>query len=79
LSTFECTIRENEQFFWEGPRLLAHPLEYYYTNDGVLIPLGHGVPSNARQTSLLYNEYIVYNTDQINMRYPLRVDFQYKY
>jgi hypothetical protein len=26
LSTFECTIRENEQFFWEGPRLLAHPL-----------------------------------------------------
>jgi poly [ADP-ribose] polymerase len=41
--------------------------------------MGHGVPSNARQTSLLYNEYIVYNTDQINIKYLLRVDFQYKY
>lgn len=41
--------------------------------------MGHGIPSDARQTSLLYNEYIVYNTDQINMKYLLRVDFQYKY
>lgn len=41
--------------------------------------MGHGVPSSGKQTSLLYNEYIVYNTDQINMKYLLRVDFQYKY
>lgn len=41
--------------------------------------MGHGVASNAKQASLLYNEYIVYNTDQINMKYLLRVDFQYKY
>jgi poly [ADP-ribose] polymerase len=41
--------------------------------------MGHSVSSNVRQTSLLYNEYIVYNTDQINMKYLLRVDFQYKY
>ncbi|CAM4807466.1 unnamed protein product [Rotaria magnacalcarata] len=56
-----------------------NPKEYYYTNDGVLIPMGHGVPADIRQTSLLYNEYIVYNTDQINMKYLLRIDFQYKY
>ncbi|CAF4756246.1 unnamed protein product, partial [Rotaria magnacalcarata] len=36
-----------------------NPKEYYYTNDGVLIPMGHGVPADIRQTSLLYNEYIV--------------------
>lgn len=53
--------------------------EFHYTNDGILIPMGHAVPSDARQTSLLYNEYIVYNTDQINMKYLLRVDFEYKY
>jgi poly [ADP-ribose] polymerase len=41
--------------------------------------MGHGIPSNIRQTSLMYNEYIVYNTDQINIKYLLRVDFQYKY
>ncbi|CAF1511392.1 unnamed protein product [Adineta ricciae] len=58
---------------------MPDPKEHHYTNDGLLIPMGHGVPSNARQTSLLYNEYIVYNTDQINMKYLLRVDFQYKY
>ena len=53
--------------------------EFHYTNDGILIPMGHAIPSDARQTSLLYNEYIVYNTDQINMKYLLRADFQYKY
>ncbi|CAF2823534.1 unnamed protein product [Rotaria sp. Silwood2] len=58
---------------------MPDPKEYYYTNDGLLIPMGHGVSSGARQTSLLYNEYIVYDTDQINMKYLLRIDFQYKY
>ncbi|CAF4569950.1 unnamed protein product [Rotaria sp. Silwood2] len=58
---------------------MPDPKEYYYTNDGVFIPMGHGIQSNVRQTSLLYNEYIVYNTDQINIKYLLRVNFQYKY
>ncbi|CAF0974380.1 unnamed protein product [Adineta steineri] len=58
---------------------MPDPKDYHYTNDGILIPMGNGVASNARNTSLLYNEYIVYNTDQINMKYLLRVDFQYKY
>ncbi|CAF1225824.1 unnamed protein product [Rotaria sp. Silwood1] len=58
---------------------MPDPKEYYHTNDGVLIPMGHGVSSNVRQTSLMYNEYIVYDTDQINMKYLLRLDFQYKY
>ncbi len=60
-------------------RILAFLIEYYYTNDGILISMDHGVPSNTKQTSLLYNEYIDYDTDQINMKYLLRVDFQYKY
>ncbi|CAF4981254.1 unnamed protein product, partial [Rotaria sp. Silwood1] len=50
--------------------------KYYYINGDVLIPMGYGVPSNARHTSLLYNEYIVYNTDLINTEISLRVDFQ---
>jgi hypothetical protein len=41
--------------------------------------MGHGIPLNVQQTSLLYNEYIVYNTDQIKMKYLLHLDFQYKY
>ncbi|CAF0764637.1 unnamed protein product [Rotaria sordida] len=58
---------------------IPNPKEYYHTNDGVVIPMGHGISSDIRQTSLLYNEYIVYDTDQISMKYLLRVDFQYKY
>ncbi|CAF3485997.1 unnamed protein product [Rotaria sp. Silwood1] len=54
----------------------GYMFEYYYINGDVLIPIGYGVPSNARHTSLLYNEYIVYNTDLINTEISLRVDFQ---
>ena len=31
------------------------------------------------QGALLYNEYIVYNVDQIRMRYLLQVNFHFKY
>ena len=64
-------------FLWKF--IFFFRIDYHYTNDGLLIPIGRGVPSNAKQTSLLYNEYIVYNTDQVQMKYLLRVDFQYKY
>ena len=30
------------------------------------------------QGMLLYNEYIVYNTEQIKMRYVIQVKFNYK-
>ena len=43
------------------------------------MPLGKGVDSKVSGTSLLYNEYIVYDTSQIQLRYLLRVKFNYKY
>ncbi|XP_024525660.1 poly [ADP-ribose] polymerase 2 [Selaginella moellendorffii] len=46
--------------------------------DGVVVPLGKPVKSPNSNTSLEYNEYIVYDTKQIRMRYVLQVDFQYK-
>jgi len=53
------------------------PNEKHVTNDGVEIPYGSGVDSGVKGTSLLYNEYIVYDTAQINMKYLLRVHFDY--
>ncbi|CAF1019468.1 unnamed protein product [Rotaria sordida] len=35
---------------------MPDPKEYYYTNDGILIPMDHGISSNVRQISLLYNK-----------------------
>ena len=42
------------------------------------VPLGsmHQVPSNG--LSLQYNEFIVYDTAQIKMRYALRMKFNHK-
>ncbi|KAF6035111.1 PARP1 [Bugula neritina] len=57
------------------------PAHLHVTKDGVHIPLGEGVdakPSMGR-TSLLYNEYIVYDVAQLNIKYLVKCKFNYKY
>ncbi|KAF3664888.1 Poly [ADP-ribose] polymerase 2-A [Capsicum annuum] len=44
--------------------------------DGVVVPLGKP-KAQRKQGSLLYNEYIVYNVEQIRMRYVIQVEFNY--
>ncbi|XP_067883469.1 poly [ADP-ribose] polymerase 1-like, partial [Heterodontus francisci] len=46
--------------------------------DGVDVPLGKGVRTLATDSSLLYNEYIVYDVAQVNMKYLLKLNFKYK-
>ncbi|XP_004083528.1 poly [ADP-ribose] polymerase 1 [Oryzias latipes] len=48
------------------------------TLDGVQVPLGKGVQTNIDDTSLLYNEYIVYDVAQINLKYLLKIKFNYQ-
>ncbi|XP_072459353.1 poly [ADP-ribose] polymerase 1 [Notamacropus eugenii] len=48
------------------------------TLDGVEIPLGTGVPSGVSDTCLLYNEYIVYDIAQVNLKYLLKLKFNFK-
>ncbi|KAM5564070.1 poly [ADP-ribose] polymerase 2 [Rosa sericea] len=45
--------------------------------DDVMVPLGKP-KENPRKGALLYNEYIVYNVDQIRMRYVVQVNFNFK-
>lgn len=49
----------------------------------MIVPVGKLVASKAKSQlgspHLLYNEYIVYNTDQIRERYLVEVDFQFTY
>ncbi|XP_061668275.1 poly [ADP-ribose] polymerase 1 [Syngnathoides biaculeatus] len=47
------------------------------TLDGVEVPLGKGANTNIDDTSLLYNEYIVYDVAQINLKYLLKIKFIY--
>ncbi|KAJ8557738.1 hypothetical protein K7X08_004504 [Anisodus acutangulus] len=45
--------------------------------DGVIVPLGNSKEQPKYKGSLLYNEYIVYNVEQIRMRYVIQVEFNY--
>lgn len=56
------------------------PTKSHVTKDGVEIPLGPGVSSNLKtKSSLLYNEYIVYDVAQAKMNYLVRTKFNYKF
>ncbi|XP_053548122.1 poly [ADP-ribose] polymerase 1-like [Bombina bombina] len=46
--------------------------------DGVDVPLGPGVSTMISDSSLLYNEYIVYDIAQVNLKYLLKLKFNYR-
>jgi len=46
--------------------------------DGIEIPLGKPITNKAEKSSLLYNEYIVYDVAQVNIKYLLKFKFNYK-
>ncbi|XP_073144779.1 poly [ADP-ribose] polymerase 2 isoform X2 [Henckelia pumila] len=46
--------------------------------DGVVVPLGKPKAQPGSKVSLLYNEYIVYNVEQIKMRYVVHVNFKFR-
>ncbi|XP_051981100.1 poly [ADP-ribose] polymerase 1, partial [Xyrauchen texanus] len=48
------------------------------SKNGVEIPLGKGINTNIDDTSLLYNEYIVYDVGQVNLKYLLKIRFNYQ-
>ncbi|KAL5701309.1 NAD(+) ADP-ribosyltransferase [Ranunculus cassubicifolius] len=55
------------------------PSEYKALEDGVVVPLGKPKRQSGKQGGgLLYNEFIVYNVDQIRMRYVIQVNFNFK-
>jgi len=43
------------------------------------VPTGKGVPSTeVSKSELLYNEYIVYKSNQVKLRYLVRLKFVFK-
>ncbi|KAL2609830.1 hypothetical protein R1flu_028403 [Riccia fluitans] len=52
--------------------------EFQKWDNDVTVPCGKPVPSGATDTSLLYNEYIVYDTAQVQLRFLLKVKFKHK-
>ena len=63
---------------WGKGRTIPDEKEFYNLEDGTVVPSGLGIESKT-STSLQYNEFIVYNTNQIRMRYLIKLKFNYKY
>ena len=58
-------------------RLMPDPTKSLKTSDGVEIPLGTPIELEAMKTALIHNEFIVYDTDQIKMKYLFKVNFKF--
>lgn len=55
------------------------PSELHKRDDGVEVPLGKPITDNGLQSSLLYNEFIVYDVAQVQVQYLFRLKFNHKY
>lgn len=54
------------------------PSQSIATNDGVKVPIGKLIENNGKTDStLMYNEYIVYREEQIKLRYLVNVRFEF--
>ncbi|XP_033328280.2 poly-(ADP-ribose) polymerase [Megalopta genalis] len=55
------------------------PEKSHKTNDGVEIPCGTAMTTKLpKKSSLLYNEYIVYDVAQVKIQYLVKMEFKYK-
>ena len=48
------------------------------TESGAVVPLGKPTPTGADDSSLLYNEYIVYDPAQISFKFLCEVKFVFE-
>ncbi len=46
--------------------------------DGTTVPLGKPVKNPSLVSTLLYNEYVIYNEDQVDVQYLLKIRFIFK-
>jgi poly [ADP-ribose] polymerase len=54
------------------------PTDFYELPTGTIVPYGKPVKAKVKNTSLLYNEYIVYDVAQVNITYLVQAKFKFK-
>merc|ERR1712079_547751 len=70
----------NRKLLWHGSRTtnFAGILSQGLRIAPPEVPVGVGVKDSNLKTDLLYNEFIVYDTAQVNAKYLFRMKFNYK-
>lgn len=73
----EDSAKQKKHSTWGRGRSVPNPKEYQTLEDGTVVPCGKLVasPDVPATASLLYNEFIVYNLAQANLRYMIRLKF----
>lgn len=81
----ECTQSEHvtklpsgKHSVWGKGRTMPNPDEDHVLECGTIVPLGKPIEKKLN-TSLLYNEFIVYDVAQVNVKYLFQMKFNYKY
>lgn len=64
---------------WGMGKTYPNPAEGLTLEDGVMVPNGKAVKDQALKSSLLYNEFIVYDAAQVQVQYLFKMNFKYKY
>ena len=60
-------------------RVASKEEQFEALEDGTIVPLGPASDVDAtKNSSLNYNEYVVYDTKQIRLRYIAKIKFNYK-
>jgi hypothetical protein len=59
-------------------RVFPDPAHATALPDGVVVPMGPNKEAAIPGSSLIYNEFIVYDVAQIKMRYVVKMKFKYK-
>lgn len=73
-------LPSNKQSVRGVGRIVPKPGEIKLIDDGVEIPCGKPTElDDVGETSLIYNEYIVYNRDQIRERFLVEVAYQFDF
>lgn len=82
---FECTAANYVTELPKGKhsakgcgKTFPDPAEAHVDGDGVEYPVGKPITDNKLKSSLLYNEYIVYDVAQINVKYLFKLNFKHK-
>lgn len=82
----ECTNAEyvtklpkDKHSTWGKGKTYPNPEEGLTRDDGVIVPNGKAVSDKKLASSLLYNEFIVYDAAQVQVQYLFKMNFKYKY
>lgn len=76
---YVTTLPKGKHSTWGKGKNVPDPKMDHITEDGMIIPVGTPTPASdvGKTATLLYNEFIVYDISQVNIKYMLKLKFHF--